>query len=210
MRPTLVRLVDLGHDEDFDVAMSFAQSIIQSLVTRSNGNPLAEIEFIRTRDSMTVESALTADAGVLHVMAHGDTDPDDIGFWSDDGESGVTLTELAESFHKKGYGIGGAVVFADCCATAQGRFVKAVRDCIAEPITYIGAKRSIDWHESTTFGSAFYGALFKDRGKGLTAAERGLRAAERAIEGYGAIVAGPCPFAAKMLKPSRAARRALV
>jgi hypothetical protein len=67
----------------------------------------------------------------------------------------------------------------------------------------------ITWRESTTFGSAFYGAFFRDRGKGLSPAERGLRAAERAIEGYTKIVDGSCPFTVQTLDPSRAARRAL-
>jgi hypothetical protein len=130
MRPALVRLVDLGFDTDFDISMSFAQSIVQSLGARSDGNPVAEVEFIRTRDESTVTAALQTRAAVLHVTAHGETDPDQVGFWSDDGESGLTLTTRAESFHDDGCGIEADTVFADCCATSQGRFVKAVRNCI--------------------------------------------------------------------------------
>lgn len=209
MRPTHVRLIDLGFDSAFDASMSFAQSLIQSIGARANGNPVAEIEFIRTRDPETVRSSLQAEATVIHIMAHGATDPDDLGFWSDDEQTGLTLTELAEEFAADGAGIAAGVLFADCCSTAQGRFVRAIRDCIEGPVAYIGARRTVSWHESTTFASAFYGSLFKDRGKGLTPVERGLRAARRAVEGYEAIVDGPCPFVEKELAPSRRARMAL-
>lgn len=209
MRPARVRLIDLGFDGAFDTSMSFAQSLIQSIGARTNGNPIAEIEFIRTRDPVTVRTALQADATVVHIMAHGTTDPDGLGFWSEDEETGLTLTELAEAFADDGVGIGADVVYADCCSTAQGRFVRAIRDCIATPIAYIGARRTVDWHEATTFASAFYGSLFKDRGKGLTPVERGVRAAERAIRGYEDIVDGPCPFVVKELTPSRRAQKAL-
>lgn len=209
MRPARVRLIDLGFDSSFDASMSFAQSLIQATGTRTNGNPIAEIEFVRTRDPVTVRSSLQASATVVHLMAHGETDPDHLGFWSDDNETGLTLTELAEEFAADGAGIAASVLFADCCSTAQGRFVRAVRDCIGGPVAYIGARRTVTWHESTTFASAFYGSFFKDRGKGLTPVERGMRAARRAVEGYEAIVEGPCPFVEKELAPSRRARMAL-
>jgi hypothetical protein len=130
MRPARVRLIDLGFDGAFDTSMSFAQSLIQSIGARTNGNPIAEIEFIRTRDPVTVRTALQADATVVHIMAHGTTDPDGLGFWSEDEKTGLTLTELAEAFADDGVGIGADVVYADC-STAQGRFVRAIRDCIA-------------------------------------------------------------------------------
>jgi hypothetical protein len=210
MRPTRVRLIDVGLDQSFDTSMSFAQSLIQSLgYGGDDAAPVAEIEFIRTRDALTVATALQAPAVVLHLMAHGVTEPEHLGFWSDDGKTSLTLVSLAEQFSDDREGIEAGVLFADCCSSAQGRFVKAIRDCIEQPITYIGAKRMISWHESTTFASAFYGAYFKDRGRGLSAADRAWYAAERAIVGYEAIVDGTCPFTCLELKPSRAARKAL-
>lgn len=209
MRPARIRLVDLGFDRDFDSSRAFAQSLIQSLVTRAGDNPVAEVEFIRTRDFLTVKTALQSPAAVIHLVAHNLAKLDDVGFWSDDEETAVSIIDLADDFAEDGHGIEAGVVFADACATAQGRFVRAIRDCIEGPITYIGATRAVDWRESTTFASAFYGAFFRDRGKGLTSAQRGYTAAQRASKGYEAIVAGRCPFKVVELEPSRQARRTL-
>jgi hypothetical protein len=209
LRPATIRLIDLGMHEDFGLAMSFAQNMIQSLVARSNGTAPAEIEFIRTRDPLTVKTALQHRAHVIHITAHGDTDPDHLGFWSDDERTGLTLTDLAERFATDGEGVEAAVLFADCCRSATGRWVRAVRDCIEQETVYIGARRDVSWHESTTFASAFYGAFFKDKGFGMTAVERGLSAGERAVKGYEAIVAGECPFKVEVLQPSRVARHNL-
>ena len=207
MRPARVRLVDLGLERDFGTMLAFAESLIQSLGTRAGNSPVAEVEFIRTRDPETVKAALQSPAQVLHITAHGDNGPDYLGFWSDDERTSFHLSDLAEKFAEDGEGIEAATVFADCCDSAQGRFVRAIRDCIEGPTVYIGARRSVNWHESTTFASAFYAAYFRDRGRGLTGTQRGVRAAERAKTGYEAIVAGPCPFVATELSPSRRAER---
>ena len=148
-------------------------------------------------------------AHVIHIMAHGASSPDDVGFWSDDDRTGLNLTELAERFTVDEEGIEASTVIADCCNAAQGRFVRAIRDCLEQPITYIASKRSVGWHESTTFASAFYGAYFRDRGKGMTPVVRGRIAADRSIAGFQEIVAGPCPFTVQDLTPSRRARSAL-
>ena len=105
--------------------MAFAQSMIQSLTTRTNGEPLCEIEFIRTRDRVTVAAAVQTPAHVIHITAHGDTDPDDLGFWSDDEETFIGLSGLAEQFVDDGQGIEAAVLFADCCRSGTGRFVRS-------------------------------------------------------------------------------------
>ena len=96
LKPARIRLVDLGFDDSFDASMAFAQSLIQSLVTEHGTSPIAEVEFIRTRDYYTVATALQSSATVIHVMAHGDNAPDALGFWSDDEKSFVSLADLAE------------------------------------------------------------------------------------------------------------------
>ncbi|WP_116997342.1 hypothetical protein [Desertimonas flava] len=200
-------MVDLGLERDFGTMLAFAESLIQSLGTRAGDSPIAEVEFIRTRDSETVKAAFRSPAHVLHITAHGDNGPDSLGFWSDDERTTFYLSDLAETFSDEGDGIEAPVILADCCASAQGRFVRAIRDCIEAPAVYIGARKSVDWRESTTFASAFYAAYFRNRGRGLTPTERGMRAAERAIKGYQEIVDAPCPFTASILAPSRKAVR---
>ena len=209
MRPAIVRLIDLGHQSDFALAMSFAENIIQSLTARPAGSPPAEVEFIRTRDLATVKAALQSRAHILHITAHGHTEIGEIGFLSEDDESRINLNELAEQFYKDGEGIEAGVIFADACDTGQGRFIRAIRDCVEEPVIYIGARRSVDWHETTTFASAFYASYFKDRGMGLSLQDRGWAAADRAFDAYELMVAGNCPFTVQELEPSRKAKRGL-
>jgi hypothetical protein len=146
---------------------------------------------------------------VIHVIAHGENSPDELGFWSEDTKTNISLTDLAEQFFADGEGIEASVLFADCCGTARGRFVRAIRNCIEHPIAYIGARTMVSWHESTTFASAFYGAYFRDRGSGVSPVNRGMLAAERAIAGYQAIVDGSCPFEVSALSPTRRASKAL-
>ena len=62
----------------------------------------------------------------------------------------------------------------------QGAWQKAVRYCLYGDITYIGTSAQIGWHESTVFCSAFYGALLRNKGKGLSAAKQAQDAAEHA------------------------------
>lgn len=209
MRPSIVRLIDLGTDSDFAVSMSFAQNLIQSMTVRPAGAPPAEIEFVRTRDRATVKAAFQNPAHVLHVMAHGASNPDFIGFFSEDDKTEMSLTELAEQFAFDHEGIEAAVIYADCCDSGQGRFTRAIRDCIEQPTIYIGARREVDWHEGTVFASAFYGSFFKDRGFGLSPQDRGLQAAERAVAAYETLTDGECPFRAQELTPSRLAKRSL-
>lgn len=215
MRPAVVRILDIGVADNFDAAGSFARSVIDSLTWhryRDQDNswvpwesPPAEVEFIRSRSWGVLANALASPATVLHLLAHGHTAPEQIGFWSDDGSSGIKLGDLADALDDAGESIQASVIYADCCSTATGRFVRAIRDCIGADTVYIGASRSVDWQECTLFGSLFYGSYFKDKGKGLDPVQRGSAAAARAIDGYQAAVAGACPFKASVLRPSRRA-----
>lgn len=209
MRPARVRLVDLGVHEDFTTAMSFAQSTIQSLVARrAPERPYAEVEFIRTRDWDTVVQALQSEAAVVHIVGHGSNAADSLGFWSDDEHSTWSLVDIAKHLQETQYPIDTGVLFADCCDTGKQRFAAVVRDCIAHDTLYIGATKSVNWHESTAFAAAFYASYFKDKGRGLDPVARGVAAADRAINGYAATVGGRCPFTAGVLRPSRRARKA--
>jgi len=103
-------------------------------------------------------------------------------------------------------GLQASAVLADGCKTAIGAWQKAVRDCLQREITYIGTSAQVGWHEGTVFCSAFYGAFFRNKGKGLSPAKRALDAADRAIDAYTKITDRPCPYKATTLTPSRRAR----
>lgn len=179
MRNRLIGLLDLGLDARFDASMNFVQSTLQA-INAGYEEPTADIDFVWSRDPETVLNALTAPYHVLHVMAQGDrSDPV---LSSDQGEIEVGLGELAAGAAERGRGLQTGVILADACGTGTGTWQKAIRDCLQGEITYIGTSGSIGWHESTVFCSAFYGALFRNRGRGATPAEQGFDAAERAVE----------------------------
>lgn len=180
MRNRLIGLLDLGLDSRFDASMSFEQSTLQA-INAGWEEPVLDIDFIRSRDTATVITALTAPYHVLHVMAHGDSE--DPAFLGEDG-SEVSLAELGTAAAEQGRGLQSGVVLADACRTGTGTWQKAFRDCLQGDITYIGTSGNIGWHESTVFCSAFYGALSRNRGKGLSPAEQGEDAARRAVEAY--------------------------
>jgi DMSO/TMAO reductase YedYZ molybdopterin-dependent catalytic subunit len=73
VRNKQVNLIDVGLDASFDASMNFVQSVLQS-INAGYQSPVADIDFIRSRDLDTVLSAFTASCHVLHVMAHGDND----------------------------------------------------------------------------------------------------------------------------------------
>ncbi len=208
MRPALVRLVDLGLDQDFAQSMTFAQGVIGSLTVDWADHPAAEVDYVRTRNWWVVAEALQAPADVLHIMGHGDNTPEEVSFSSDDGASVFRLDDMASHFASQdGGGIQASAVIADACSSSTGAFKRAVRDCLPGPLTYIGTKRAVGWHEATTWAAGFYAAYFRTKGRGVTPENRALDAARRADRSYLATVDRPSPFTAGRLVPSRWARQ---
>jgi hypothetical protein len=207
MRPRRVSLLDIGLDSSFDAAMTFVQSTLRNINAGSD-EPIVDIDFVRSRDPSTVLSAFTAPCDVLHVMAHGDHSVTPT-FSSSDGRTNISLEQLGETAAEQNKGISTGAILADGCRTGTGVWQKAVRDCLQGEVTYIGTSATIGWHESGVFCSAFYGALFRNRGKGMTPAEQAQDAAERAIEAYSLLTDRSCPFRVMTLKPSRWAQKAL-
>lgn len=207
MRANRVTLLDIGLDSSFDAAMTFVQSTLQN-INAEHPYPIVDIDFVRSRDPDTVLTAFTASCDVLHVMAHGDHSSTPT-FASSDGRTKISLEALGEEAASRGRGISAHAILADGCKTGTGAWQKAVRDCLQDEVTYIGTSAQIGWHESGVFCSAFYGALFRNRGRGMSPAERAQDAAERAIEAYTLLTDRNCPFRVLTLSPSRWARMAL-
>jgi hypothetical protein len=204
MRNRRVNLLDIGLDQSFDASMAFVQSTLQS-INAGWTDPIVYIDFVRSRDPDTVLAAFTAPCDVLHVMAHGDHG-ETPAFTSSDAKTAIALDQLGDYVAERGHGINASTVIADGCKTGIGIWQKALRDCLHGPIVYIGTSALVGWHESTVFCSAFYGALFRNKGKGLTPADQSLDAAGRAIEAYTAITDRTCPYKVMVLDPSRRAR----
>jgi len=204
MRNRRVSLLDIGLDQSFDASMAFVQSTLQS-INAGWSDPIVDIDFVRSRDPDTVLAAFTAPSDVLHVMAHGDH-AETPTFTSSDARTVIALDQLGDYTADRGHGINASTVLADGCKTGIGSWQKALRDCLHGEIVYIGTSGLIGWHESTVFCSAFYGALFRNKGKGQTKTDQALDAATRAIEAYSAITDRPCPYKVMVLTPSRRAQ----
>lgn len=198
----------MGLDDDFAASMSFVESTLRNMDV-AYGDKVCDIDFVRSRDPYTVAAAFTAACDLLHVMAHSDhvVTPT---FSSTDGATHIEMSQLgvwAGSWLESGIATG--AVLADGCKTGVGAWRKAVRDCLAGPITYIGTSAAVGWHEGAVFCSAFYGALFRNKGKGRNSAEQARDAAERAIRAYEMLTDRKCPYSIYELTPSRAAKQAL-
>jgi hypothetical protein len=128
MRERRIGLLDIGLDGAFNTSMMFVQSIVAN-INAGYDEPVAEVDFVRSRDPLTVVNAFTAPCDVLHVMAHGDASVVPA-FVSSDGETEITLESLGEFCASEGFGISATAVIADGCRTGTGVWQKAVRDCL--------------------------------------------------------------------------------
>jgi hypothetical protein len=205
VRRRRVSLLDIGLDSYFDAAMAFVQSTLEN-INVDYEDPVIDVDFVRSRDPDTVLTAFTASCDVLHVMAHGDHSITPT-FSSSDERTNISLEELGERAAERGRGISSRAILADGCKTGTGAWQKAVRDCLQGEITYIGTSSQVGWHESTVYCSAFYGALFRNKGKGLSAAEQAEDAAKRAQEAYTLLTDRNRPYKAMTLSPSRRAKQ---
>lgn len=206
MRPPVIRLLDLGLSDDFLKSMTFAQSLISSLTV---GGIHEDVEYMHIRNLFLAARAMTLPARLIHVMAHGTTSKSgQAGFESDDHHYFFGLEDLASYLREQGEGIEADGVFADACGTAEEAFLHGIRDSLEGECTYIGATRTIDWRESTTFASILYGSLLSWSGPGTSGPTWVATCAGRAIRAYEEAVGGPCPFKATVLRPSHEATKA--
>ena len=207
MRPRVVRLVDVGLDDRFDASMSFVQATLRNINAGAD-SPVVEVEFVRSRDLLTVGMAFTAPAAGLHVMAHGDHSEVPT-LWSSDQRTSYSFDQLAEHVVDLGRGIRTSTVFADGCKTATVAWQRAFSHVLQGPVTYIGTTASVGWHEGTVFGAMFYGVLYRNKGAGTDPAEAAMQAASAAADAYSDLLGKKCPYKAITLEPSRWAQENL-
>jgi hypothetical protein len=207
VRNKQINLIDIGLDSTFDTSMMFVQSVLEN-INAGYQRPVVDIDFILSRDLDTVLCAFTSSCNVLHVMAHGDNTITPA-FYSQDGTVSVTFDDLGAAAAERGRGISTAAILADGCRTGTDAWREAVRDCLQGDVTYIGTSANTGWHESTVFCAAFYGALFRNKGKGKAPMEQVYDATERAIQAYDLLTDRQCPYKVSSLSPSRRARRLL-
>ncbi|MGX5653307.1 hypothetical protein ACWKWC_00870 [Geodermatophilus nigrescens] len=185
-------------DADFDTSMSYVQSMLRN-ISVDHRHPIG-VDFVRCGDVDTVGMALTADADVLHVMAHGSsTSAAGPTFSSSDGRVDFSLEQLRQQVAMLSRGVRASVVIADGCRTASPRWLRAFSDVIEGPATYIGTTVDVGWHEITVFGALFYGALFRPD---LREGSDPENAADKAGAAYASLLGRRCPYRAHTLEPS--------
>lgn len=207
MRPNRIRLVDLGFDSSFETSIEYLVGMIEAFNVGWDGS-LAEVELIRTRSQDVLTAALTGEALVLHVNSHGEADAEDIVIHSEDETTKYSLLDLGYYLQEEAWPIAAPAVFLDACSSGTKRFQRAIRECIAEPTVLIGGRASVTWQHTTIWSAAFYGALLRKKGRGVTPVDRITEAARRADEAYRLVTDERSPYNVKLLQPTRAARRA--
>ncbi len=167
---------------------------------------IAEVELVRSRDVDVIDFALIAEALVIHVNAHGDNSDDYSGLLlhSDDEDTEYEITSGWLDWNP----IVASALVIDACKSSTGRTRRQMRDAIAKPMAYVGTTRSIGWHDSAVWSSAFYGALLRRKGAGLDPADRVVEAAERANRAFKEITDRKSPFRCDLLIPSAKALKA--
>ena len=204
MRRAQVTLLDLGLADEFNTSMKFVDYLIGSLNVRGDSGAVADVNFVRTRDSGTYQRALYAPASVLHVMAHGVSGADPT-FVDQAGTNWLFLDLEAEFLSGQ---IQAAALLADACKTGTRVWRRAVRSLLAERTTYIGTRTNVSWLESTVFTSGFYSAMFRAKGKGVHQVDRAFEAANKANRAFEVILDRPSPYTVEILEPLVKGRRA--
>lgn len=184
--------------------MAFAEALISSI---NVSGIRADVEYLRSADASLVVHALTVPAQLIHIMGHGGTCQHGAPALSGRTESGerklvIDLDHLAEHLQAHHKGISATALFADACSSAQHAFADALQETLERPIVYIGATRSVDWHECTTFDAILYGSMLSTKGYGTDQLSWIHEAATRSVAAYSSAVAGPCPFTVTELDPT--------
>ncbi len=215
MRPRVVRIVDIGMTSRFGQTSTFLQSLLAALGSGHSAAPLIVTELINTDQTSRLLEALHAPADVIHIVAHGYDEParptsrGDAVIHSDlNGEVSWTVAELAAGLQSIGAPVGAPCLYIDACESFSTVFRRHVRDLITSETAYVGCRGGNTWFDATTYASAFYPALLRNKGAGTPWVERALEAGEAAAQAFSTLLQRRCPFGVAELRPSRAASSA--
>lgn len=213
MRTPTIRIVDFSGGTDFHHSLAATRNLILATAAlweeRDDGvyapaGPLAHVEKVSSADQDVLTAALHAEALVLHLASHmNGRSTDSPSLFGRDHE--VEVATVAEWLADQERGIYAACLYVDGCNGGTQKFIRAMRDCLEVPVTYIGSRRMVTEPQCTLFAANFYGALLQRKGKGEEPLDRTRAAAERAQKAYAAATGSECPFRVETVKPSKAA-----
>lgn len=207
MRPRTIRIVDVGMTTDFTASSSFLDALVSTLTVQAGERPLAIPELVRSEHTGLLLAALQEPADVIHLVAHGSTDAAEVTIGSDRTDKEWRLRDLAGLLQDTRKPIAAPCVFIDACDSTHSDFQRQVRDCISRDTTYIGCSAANTWFDSTTFSAALYPALLRNKGRGVDFGLRAAESAKSAMAAFEVLLHRRCPFNAKVLTPSRVAKR---
>ena len=201
-RNIVTRLIDVGMQEDFTLSASAVDTAIRAGSARTGNGRAAEVEIVRTRSLAIGAAALSEDATIIHVMAHGSNQPDEVGWWSDDDDTGWLLEDLYDHMEERDLGITAPVLISDSCNGGRARFTKGIQHLLYEPCLYIASPNVLSWSKAHAYAGCFYPAHTSLRTRISDPIERGEEAAERAADAYCRLMDVPdCPMTATRLDP---------
>lgn len=201
-RPRVVTIIDIGLHSSFDSSTAVIQSSLRSLNLGGDEEAVA-VDVVRTRDTQTILTALTAPSAVIHVIAHGDQSDGDPALSSEDGETVVWLKELEDHIEWTGRPVSASALLIDGCKTLTQPWQKSFARCVTSETAYIGTRRSSGWHDALLFGPAFYASLLRNTGRGITKVDHSLDAAQRAVKAFDALTDLESPYGAVRLQSTR-------
>ena len=212
MRPNRIRLIDLGIDPAFTRGFEQLMASIESINIdhvqyvdddgedqAASKTAIAEIEAVRSRNFDILDHALTAEALVVHINAHGD---------SSDPYSGLVLssgdgdTEYEISMEGLEWPIVCDGLILDACRTNTDKVRRQLRHTLIDDLAFIGTTRNVGWHDGVVWSSAFYGALLRRKGAGLDPVKRIVDAADRANRAFKEVTDRKSPYRCDVLEPS--------
>lgn len=187
-------VIDLGLSGRFEASLDYARALAKS--TQGGEDLGIDVEYIRTRNRLSISAALLSAATVIHVMGHGEYDLSPA-IVSEGGEEYRALDQRALQIELDVWPQAHCLIL-DACNTWTDGWREAIANCLLprQELLLIGSNRSISWAEATLFTSNFYAAAMR---AGLTGNLRhdwrGLqRSCEAAVEAYETLAHESTPF----------------
>lgn len=172
MKPSAIRIVDFSGGTDFRQSLDATRNLIGATAglfvdgdVYAPTGPLAHVEFVSSDGPAVLTAALHAETLVLHLASHmhgrGEGEP---AFFGRDDE--ITVSQVAAWLTEQGQGIYAACVYVDGCNGGTRKFVRAMRDCLEAPVTYVASQRMVGEPECTLFARQLLWGTAAAQGQG--------------------------------------------
>jgi len=198
-----VVILNIGGELAFERSKLAAQWLLSSFEVNTGS---LRKEIFSTQDLNEATATALIPTTLLHVMGHGHGRG---GIGDARASSMFWIRNLIPYCEEYDWLPEVDVLLLDACNTFSASWKTALAELLPPKkwLLFIGTTRSIDWHEATTFTSAFYSAAMlpefpRDRDP-VTRAQTLELAYDRASLAHLAIFGRPAPFKAEWIESSR-------